>query len=63
MTHALSLYRKLRSDDILAKDSRATVLVSPPGTKPDYAQKAGRGGRGRGRGRGRRGGGARMDVD
>jgi len=60
---------KLRSDDILAKDSRATVLVAPPGVDPsEYVQPTGRGGRGRGRGRGRggrRGGGgaARMDVD
>lgn len=59
---------KLRSDDILAKDSRATVLVAPPGMNPsEYTQRPARGGRGRGRGRGRRGGGrggqARMDID
>ncbi|KAI0090777.1 hypothetical protein BDY19DRAFT_937422 [Irpex rosettiformis] len=60
---------KLRSDDILAQDSRASVLVAPPGTNPkDYVQNPsrgrgrGRGGRGRGRG-GKRGGGGRMDVD
>ena len=55
---------KLRSDDILAKDTRATVLVAPPGADPkEYTQKAqggrgrgGRGGRRGGRGRGRRGG-------
>ncbi|KAH9917547.1 uncharacterized protein B0H18DRAFT_1087048 [Fomitopsis serialis] len=60
--------RKLRSDDILAKDTRARVLVAPPGLNPaDYVQRPTRGGRGRGRGRGRRGGGrgdsARMDID
>ena len=63
--------RKLRSDDIMAQDSRAQVLVSPPGTNPkDYIQQPTRGGRGRGRGRGRprRGGhggdlASRMDVD
>ncbi|KAI0783031.1 hypothetical protein C8Q75DRAFT_785527 [Abortiporus biennis] len=59
---------KLRSDEILAKDSRATVLVAPPGTNPaDYIQRPQRGGRGRGRGRGGRrgggGGGNRMDID
>ncbi|GJE91444.1 RNA-binding protein [Phanerochaete sordida] len=59
---------KLRSDEILAKDSRATVLVAPPGADPrDYTPNAPRG-RGRGRGRGGRrrgggGGGARMDID
>ena len=67
------LSRKLRSDDILAKDTRATVLVAPPGADPkEYTQKAqggrgrgGRGGRRGGRGRGRRGGdnGSRMDID
>ncbi|TBU23827.1 hypothetical protein BD311DRAFT_673116 [Dichomitus squalens] len=56
---------KLRSDEILATDSRAHVLVAPPGTDPkEYIQKPvgrerGRGGRGR-RGRG---GTAKMDVD
>ncbi|CDO77027.1 hypothetical protein BN946_scf184403.g2 [Trametes cinnabarina] len=56
---------KLRSDELLAKDARAHVLVAPPGADPkDYVQKPARGhGRGRGRGRGRRGGGAKMDVD
>jgi len=61
---------KLRSDDILAKDGRAHVLVAPPGLDPsEYTQRPHRGGRGRGRGRGgRRGGGgrgeqARMDID
>ncbi|KZT69703.1 hypothetical protein DAEQUDRAFT_756839, partial [Daedalea quercina L-15889] len=63
---------KLRSDDILAKDARARVLVAPPGMNPaDYVQRPARGGRGRGRGRGRggrRGGGGRgdttgMDID
>ncbi|KZT00552.1 uncharacterized protein LAESUDRAFT_732220 [Laetiporus sulphureus 93-53] len=65
---------KLRSDDILAKGARATVLIAPPGMEPsDYTQRWARGGRGRGRGRGgRRGGGGgrgsqgaagRMDVE
>ncbi|KAI0714059.1 hypothetical protein C8T65DRAFT_158576 [Cerioporus squamosus] len=61
---------KLRSDELLATDSRAHVLVAPPGTDPkEYTQAPARGGgRGRGRGRGRRrggarGGGAKMDVD
>lgn len=66
----------MRSDEILATDSRATVLVAPPGANPaEYVQQSQRGGRGRGRGkgRGRRGGGggaaggggagARMDID
>jgi len=63
---------KLRSDDIIAQDSRATVLIAPPGADPkDYmpAQTWSRG-RGRGRGRGGRGGrkGAgndanQMDID
>ncbi|EIW54514.1 uncharacterized protein TRAVEDRAFT_31401 [Trametes versicolor FP-101664 SS1] len=58
---------KLRSDELLSKDSRAHILVAPPGADPkDYVQKPARGnGRGRGRGRsgrGRRGGG-KMDVD
>lgn len=63
--------RKLRSDDIIAQDTRATVLVAPPGMNPaDYVQRPGRGsgrGRGRGRGRGGRRGGrghhAQMDID
>ncbi|TFK51118.1 hypothetical protein OE88DRAFT_1660439 [Heliocybe sulcata] len=61
---------KMRSDSILASDSRATVLVAPPGADPrDYAQSrgSGRGRGGRGRGGRRRGGGrggaAAMDVD
>ncbi|KAI0918936.1 hypothetical protein AcV5_001987 [Taiwanofungus camphoratus] len=60
---------KLRSDDILAQDSRAHVLVAPPGMDPvEYIQRPHRGGgRGRGRGRGGRrgggGGGVRMDID
>ncbi|GBE81280.1 hypothetical protein BKA93DRAFT_721664 [Sparassis latifolia] len=57
---------KLRSDDILAKDTRAHVLVAPPGMDPtEYTQRPNRGGRGRGRGRGGRrgGGGTRMEVD
>jgi len=63
---------KLRSDDIMAQDSRAQVLLAPPGTNPkDYIQqptRGGRGGRGRGRGRPKRGvqGGnlaSRMEVD
>ncbi|CCM04636.1 uncharacterized protein FIBRA_06820 [Fibroporia radiculosa] len=59
---------KMRSDDILASDTRAHVLVAPPGLNPaDYTQRPQRG-RGRSRGRGgRRGGGrgdhARMDID
>ncbi|OSC99809.1 hypothetical protein PYCCODRAFT_1446609 [Trametes coccinea BRFM310] len=54
---------KLRSDELLAKDARAHVLLAPPGADPkDYVQKPARG-RGRGRGRGRRGGTAKMDVD
>ncbi|KAI0759986.1 hypothetical protein BD413DRAFT_607391 [Trametes elegans] len=57
---------KLRSDEILSKDSRAHVLVAPPGADPkDYVQRPARG-RGRGRGRARRGGGggaSKMDVD
>lgn len=63
------MFRKLRSDDILAqRDARATVMVAPPGANPaEYTQRPARG-RGRGRGRGgRRGGGGggvtRMDVD
>lgn len=67
-------HRKLRSDDIIAQDSRAQILLAPPGANPkDYVQqtapiRGGRGGgsRGRGRpGRGGRGGGlaSRMDVD
>jgi hypothetical protein len=64
--------RKLRSDDIIAQDSRAQVLIAPPGMNPqDYVQqptRGGRNGRGRGRGRPKRGGqggslAARMDVD
>jgi hypothetical protein len=59
---------KLRSDAIMAADSRASVLTAPPGTAE---ANQGRGGRGRGRGRHhRRGGpkgqgrgGATMDVD
>ncbi|EPQ55056.1 hypothetical protein GLOTRDRAFT_138761 [Gloeophyllum trabeum ATCC 11539] len=61
---------KMRSDSILASDSRATVLVAPPGADPkDYlpSRGGGRGRGGRGRGRRRRGGrggaGAAMDVD
>lgn len=58
---------KLRSDEILAKDTRATVLVAPPGADPrDYTPNPPRGrGRGRGRGGRRRGGGgaAKMDID
>lgn len=62
-------HRKLRSDEILAQDARASVMVAPPGTNPaDYTQNLQRGGwRGRGRGRGRGGrrggGGARMEID
>ena len=60
-------YRKLRSDELMATDSRAHVLVAPPGADPkDYTpQERGRG-RGRGRGgrrRGGRGGAAKMDLD
>ncbi|KAI0741152.1 hypothetical protein C8Q76DRAFT_667127 [Earliella scabrosa] len=60
---------KLRSDEILATDSRAHVLVAPPGADPkEYTQPPAPRGRGRGRGgRGRRrggaGGAAKMDVD
>jgi RNA recognition motif-containing protein len=63
---------KLRSDDIIAQDSRAQVLLAPPGTNPkDYVQqpiRGGRNGRGRGRGRSKRGGqggslASRMDID
>jgi hypothetical protein len=64
--------RKLRSDAILAQDSRATVITTPQEQNPaDYnATRGGRGG-GRGRGNKRRGGGGRggkrgasgMDVD
>lgn len=63
----------MRSDDIIAQDARAVVLLAPPGMNPkDYVQQPTRGGRGRGRGRGRghprrgtQGGSlaARMDVD
>jgi hypothetical protein len=70
--------RKLRSDAIIATDSRAAVVTIPPGQNPaDYTQTRGGGGGGRGGGRGRAGrrrggggGGARggkksggMDVD
>ena len=64
--------RKLRSDDIIAQDSRAQVLLAPPGTNPkDYVQqptRGGRNGRGRGRGRPKRGGqggslASRMEID
>ena len=64
--------RKLRSDDIIAQDSRAQVMLAPPGMNPrDYVQQStrgGRNGRGRGRGRPKRGGqggslASRMDVD
>jgi len=63
---------KLRSDDIIAQDSRAQVMLAPPGMNPqDYVQqntRGGRNGRGRGRGRPKRGGqggslASRMDVD
>ncbi|KAJ3484920.1 hypothetical protein NLI96_g5311 [Meripilus lineatus] len=59
---------KLRSDEIIAQDSRATVMVAPPGANPlEYTQQPQRGGgRGRGRGRGRggrRGPAAKMEVD
>lgn len=63
---------KLRSDDIIARDSRAQVLLAPPGANPkDYVQqptRGGRNGRGRGRGRPKRGGqggdlASRMEVD
>jgi len=64
---------KMRSDDIIAQDSRAQVLLAPPGMNPkDYVQqptRGGRNGRGRGRGRGQptRGGrgdlASRMDID
>ncbi|KZT23560.1 hypothetical protein NEOLEDRAFT_1136346 [Neolentinus lepideus HHB14362 ss-1] len=61
---------KMRSDSIIASDSRATVLIAPPGADPrEYAQSqgSGRGRGGRGRGGRRRGGGrggaAAMDVD
>jgi hypothetical protein len=55
----------------MAQDSRAQVLLAPPGTNPkDYTQhtRGGRNGRGRGRGRPKRGGpgsnlASRMDVD
>lgn len=56
----------------MAQDSRAQVLLAPPGTNPkDYIQqpnRGGRGGRSRGRGRPKRGGqggnlASRMDVD
>ena len=68
---AFAFGRKLRSDELLAKDSRAHVLVAPPGADPkEYTQApaGGRGGgRGRGRGRGKRRGvvrgGGKMDVD
>jgi hypothetical protein len=64
--------RKMRSDDIIAQDARAVVLLAPPGMNPkDYVQqptRGGRNGRGRGRGRPKRGGpggslASRMDVD
>ncbi|KAF9782389.1 hypothetical protein BJ322DRAFT_1010376 [Thelephora terrestris] len=63
---------KMRSDDIIAQDARAVVLLAPPGMNPkDYVQqptRGGRNGRGRGRGRPKRGGpggslASRMDVD
>lgn len=69
------IHRKMRSDDVLAQDPRASVMITPPGGDPkDYEvpQAWSRGGRGRGRGRGRpsrgarRGssnGGAQMDID
>ena len=77
VTRVLSpvLYRKMRSDSILASDPRATVLVVPPGVDPkQYGQQSNsrpdaqrwHRGSGRGRGRGRRGrgtGATRMDVD
>ncbi|KAH9912686.1 uncharacterized protein BXZ73DRAFT_56077 [Epithele typhae] len=69
MSDEPSLGSKLRSDGLLATDTRAHVLVAPPGTDPkDYTQTQERGrGRARGGGRGgrRRGGrgGAKMDVD
>jgi len=56
----------------MAQDSRAQVLLAPPGTNPkDYVQQStrgGRNGRGRGRGRPKRGGqggdlASRMEVD
>lgn len=49
---------------ILAQDTRASVMVAPPGANPaEYTQRPARG-RGRGRGRGGRGrGAARMDTD
>jgi len=58
---------KLRSDAIMAADTRASVLTAPPGTNPGGANQ-GKNGRGRGRGRNNRGGrkgrgGATMDVD
>jgi len=62
----------MRSDDIMAQDSRAQVMLAPPGTNPkDYVQQStrgGRNGRGRGRGRPKRGGqggdlASRMDID
>lgn len=67
-------HRKMRSDDVLIQDPRATVMITPPGGDPkDYEpQPWTRGGRGRGRGRGRpsRGGkrgtgngAAQMEVD
>jgi hypothetical protein len=43
---------KMRSDAIMAVDSRATVMTAPPGTQP-AEQAQGRNARGRGRGRGR----------
>lgn len=56
---------KLRSDAILAQDTRASVMVAPPGANPaEYTQRPQRGrGRGRGRGGRGRGGAARMDID
>lgn len=56
----------------MAQDSRAQVLLAPPGADPkEYIQqpsRGGRNGRGRGRGRPKRGGhggslAARMEVD
>ncbi|KAI0332935.1 hypothetical protein GY45DRAFT_1245747 [Cubamyces sp. BRFM 1775] len=56
---------KLRSDELLGKDARATVLVAPPGADPkDYVQASTRGrARRGGRGRRRGGAGSKMDID
>jgi hypothetical protein len=75
MKLTVEAYRKMRSDAIMATDSRASVMVAPPGSNPTgYAGNEGRRGGGGKRGGRRRGGGARggrrgaapsggMDVD